>query len=505
MNTWWGLQALEILGRVEERKQEAVAWIQACQTTSGGFTYQPDDKIGAVEDVAYTRAALRALKLLGAMPTNRESCTEYLASLANSDGGFGNRPGWPSNPMATYEALDAIGTLGARKSATSPRPVRRLAPSLPADLQVFTIQIEAHGEGSPSEAVALAESLRIHLWGAKNASPAWLARTQGIADQRRVPVTFFVANEEYGTWVDVPGQGTYSHTSDIVAPASANIGPSLANQGVVSWPQFRERRLDPLQKGNGRLFWQFGENEELTRIFLDDSIQRGGFAAISTFHFGNPDFANSEAFLNQYRGLIPFIALQDAHGKEPWWFADMTASFRTLFLARTPTWDGWLEALRNNWVVAVRHDAMSDFDTWMHSGSREVVDFIQQHQSAWRWWDNPAIQRPLVSLIALTPADEFEVARPETGVVLRVRCAWENTTQGMPKEPMTELVELFVDSTQVTPTLVTRKRPNGTGLVDHYHEFHLHKSRPGMHTAKAVVRRIGTNEETSQTIEFIVV
>ncbi len=49
--------------------------------------------------------------------------------------------------------------------------------------------------------------------------------------------------------VDVPGMGTYSHTSDIIAPASAEVGSTLANQGVVSWPQFRERRLAPLQKG----------------------------------------------------------------------------------------------------------------------------------------------------------------------------------------------------------------------------------------------------------------
>jgi hypothetical protein len=70
----------------------------------------------------------------------------------------------------------------------------------------------------------------------------------------------------------VPGLGTYSHTSDIIAPAAGRIGASLANQGVFSWPQFRQRRLDPLQKGEGRLLWQFGENEELTRIFLDESL-----------------------------------------------------------------------------------------------------------------------------------------------------------------------------------------------------------------------------------------
>ncbi len=49
-------------------------------------------------------------------------------------------------------------------------------------------------------------------------------------------------------------------------------------------------------------------------MLLDDSIARSGFAAISTYHFGNPDFTNSDPMLMRYRGQLPFVALQDAHG-----------------------------------------------------------------------------------------------------------------------------------------------------------------------------------------------
>src|SRR6185503_12812508 len=107
--------------------------------------------------------------------------------------------------------------------------------SLPVGLKVFTIQIEAHGKGSPAEAVDLARALRIHLWGAKNAKPEWLARAQTIADTEKVPVKFFASDEEYGTWVNIPGLGTYSHTCDIIAPADSNFGASLSNKGIVSW------------------------------------------------------------------------------------------------------------------------------------------------------------------------------------------------------------------------------------------------------------------------------
>jgi hypothetical protein len=303
--------------------------------------------------------------------------------------------------------------------------------------------------------------------------------------------------------VNVPGLGTYSHTSDIVAPAGSDFGAPLANKGVVSWPEFRKRRLAALEKGKGRLIWQFGENEELVRMFLDDSVERGGYAAISTFHFGNPDFTNSEPFLHRWRGQIPCVALQDSHGPEPWWFADMTTGFRTVFLASEPTWQGWLNALKNNWVVAIRHDQWSGFKTWMHSGSREVLDFVRARENEWRWWDNDNIQRPLVSIVAVKPSDSFEVARPEIGVTVRVRCAWTNTPQGLLREPIAELLKLSVDGKEVSPALVSKKRPNGL-FDEHYHHVRFEELAPGEHTVRAAVREIATKRESTRGIEFVV-
>ena len=504
MNTLWGLQALHELGRSQEKREQLIEWLRKCQLPAGGFTWQPSPDFARDACVDYTSAAVRALKLLGAGPTDRDGCIAYLHSLTNDDGGFGDRPGWNSNPMATYRALDALDALEALSTRLidRKRTITAIQP-LPEDLKVFTIQLEAHGRGSPSEAVDLARGLRIHLWGAKNAKPEWIARAQAIADEQRVPVTFFVSNEEYGTWVNVAGLGTYSHTSDIIAPPGVDIGASLADQGVVTWPDFRSRRLTPLVNAGGRLIWQFGENEELVRLFLDDSIDRGGYAAISTFHFGNPDFTNSEPFLHRWRGQIPYVALHDAHGEEPWWFADQTTGFRTVFLANEPTWKGWLNALKQNWVASIRHDAFSGNVTWIHSGSRPILDFVRARELEWRWWNNPHIQRPLISIVLIKPNDNFEIARPETGVTLRVRCAWENTPQGLPKKPIVELHSLALDDSIQSPKLVTRKRPNGAGFADYYHELHLPTVTPGIHKVTARVRTVDSGEETVRSIEFV--
>ncbi len=510
MNTLWGLQAQRTLQLPDENPAGTAAWLRAAQLPGGGFTFQPEPPFGGVDDVAYTRAAVRALRLVGAEPADRPSCIAWLLSLANADGGFGDRPGWQSNPMATYLALDALEALGALAAIETLTPARRRPPaarvSPPPGLKVFSIQIQAHGTGSPADAVELADALHIDLWGAKLARPEWLAAARACAAERKVPVRFFAADEEHGCWMDVPGLGTYSHMSDVFAPAGSDFGAPVgldrATAKAVSWEEFRRRRLAPLERARGRLLWQAGSNEELVRIFLDDSLERGGYAAISTFHFGNPDLMNTEPFLQRWRGRIPYVALQDAHGTEPWWFADFTTGFRTLFLATEPTWDGWLRALEHNWTVAVRHDSVTKGQTWMHGGSDEVLAFVREREAQWRWWDNPQCERPLVSIVAVRPEDECESDRPAAGVAIRVRCAWQASYLGALQKPLAELVRLSVDGREVTPTLVERKHTN-TQAGEHAHVYALTgAAAEGEHTVTAVVREISTGREIARTLLF---
>jgi len=536
LNTWWGLQALAALESdrqpVDWQKSTTAAWLRKCQLESGAFGYQPAAGPGDWDDLAYTWAGVRSLALLGF----RVDAVEYVHSLWNEDGGFGDRPKWLSNPLATYYALDtlaALGSLATREPKAA--ATTRTRPRLPEDLKVFSIQIEAHGQGSPEEAVDLADSLKIHLWGAKNSKTGWIERAQHLANQQGADVRFFVASEEHVTWIGVAGMGIYSHMSDVVGPAAASLGSSLAGDRTTLWSDFRHQRLgDPsalwataiqqnstatrppnifpivtagrdagtLVRSGGRLIWQFGENEPLVRMLLDDSIMRGGYSAISTYHFGNPDFTNTSPFLMRYRGQIPFVALQDAHGTEPWWFADMTAGFRTLFLATKPTWENWLTALKNNWVVAVRHDVVSSGETWMH-GMPEVIEVVKDQWREWQWWDNPGIERPLVSIVALKPTSEFETGKPESGFAVRVRCAFTNTTQGLPKTRLSELMKLMVAGKQVEPEHVTKRRPNGA-IEDDYYLYASPEAQPGRYTATATVRNVATEKETKRSIAFVV-
>jgi hypothetical protein len=130
---------------------------------------------------------------------------------------------------------------------------------------------------------------------------------------------------------------------------------------------------------------------------------------------------------------------------------------------------------------------------------------VKAREREWRWWDNPAVARPMVSLVAVRADDLLEPIRPESGAMLRVRCAWENTPQGLLKTPLSELAKLSVDGRDVTSTLrlVAKKRPNG--LYDEYHHaLPLDGFAPGRHGATATVRVLATKTETSRMMEFVV-
>ncbi|MEP7363004.1 MAG: prenyltransferase/squalene oxidase repeat-containing protein, partial [Acidobacteriota bacterium] len=151
MNTRWGLLAAEHLGMELPPAPGLAEWVRACQTDSGGFTWMPQPKLGAVDDLAYTWCALQVLEQLGAKPKDAGKCAAWIESLQTSEGGFQDRPDGEPNPLATFYALSCMQLLKhVPAGGVTPAPrARRIA--MPDGLSVFAIQLEAPGSGSPRE------------------------------------------------------------------------------------------------------------------------------------------------------------------------------------------------------------------------------------------------------------------------------------------------------------------------------------------------------------------
>ncbi len=501
--TWWGLRALKAMNRHIAHVDEAIAWLTQCQMSNGGFMSAVKPPVGGIEQVTYTWAAVRALALLGGAMQWPGRAFDFIFRCWSAEGGFGERPSCPSNPLTTFYAVDALAAMGKINAEPDrPKPAVAMGRRIDPALKVFTIQIEAPGKGSPTDAVELARSLGIHLWGAKNASPAWLKAAQDVAERRKVPVTFFPANEEYGTWITASGMGTYSHGSDTIAPAGADIGPSLAGKGPLTFRQFQNRRWAPLNAAGGRLVWQYNESEPFTMAMMDASALQGGYTAIATHHFGNPDFIANQPFLYRYRHSMPMISLQDAHADESWWWADQLTGFRTLFLAHEPTWEGWLEAMKLNHVAAVRRDPLTEGRVRMYGGVTGLREFLQQREEQWRWWDNsPRIERPMLSSAVLGPADVFEWSKPQSGLAVRIRLAATNTLKGIPNAPLAKLIAVKLDGRPIEVKEAQKKSPNGA-LLDRCMIADLGDLTAGRHVLEANAQCLADGRAHAQKIEF---
>jgi hypothetical protein len=109
----------------------------------------------------------------------------------------------------------------------------------------------------------------------------------------------------------------------------------------------------------------------------------------------------------------------------------------------------------------------------------------------------------MVSIVAVTSNDALEPQRPGSGSMLRIRCAWENTPQGILRSPLSEFVRLKVDGQEVTPKLFSTPRPNGLH-GEHHYRWPITNLPPGKHTATATVRVLATKAEVSRSVEFAV-
>jgi prenyltransferase beta subunit len=502
INTYWGVFAMNILSTKDSLRRETLKWIQDCQRGNGGFTHQPDPSIGANDDVAYTWAAVKTLRLLNGQPRNRQACIEYLLSLQNFDGGFGNQPGFPSTPMATFYAIESLRILGALRELEKSKKIIAVSTQSELDLseyKIYTVQFQAHGTGSPSEAVMLANNLGIHLWGAKNASKDWIETAQKIADDRKIPVKFFHSNEDYGRYIQIDGMGSFSHLLDPIFPASSLFSP---NQDLYNWDQLKNDYLKPLLNDKGALIFQVSNNEPLTRILLDESARSGAFAGISTFHFGQ-NFLFFLPHLYEYRYRIPFVSLQDAHGPEVWWWINELIGYRTLFLAKEPTYEELMKALRNNLVVAVRHDAVTGFKTRVLGGAPGVQQHILTNKQQWQWWsdDGNELIHPKAVVTIIKPGDKHESTRPDQGVYIRVRCWWNSNRQVL-REPLVKLERLLVNGIEVEPEYVQITNNRGQ-IMDSFFIYHIPQPLNTEYEIKAVIRELENGNMKTITEKFV--
>lgn len=500
LNTLWALRAMDALNAPKDKTAETIAWLQNCQLKNGGFTHQPNATIGADDDVIYTWAGIKALQMLGAKPKNVQAAISYLISLHSADGGFGDRPGIHSTPLATYYAIDALKMLdgfAALAKAPAPKPIAEPKPDF-KEYKVYSVQFQAQGGGSPREAVMLAEKLHIQLWGAKYPVKGWIEEAQRIAKQRKVPVTFFIADEPHDNDVTIDGMGSFNHVLDYIAPSKDPI--HYADN--APYAELKNTTLKQLKEVNGGMLLQVANNEPLARILLDESLNSGlGYLGISTVHFGQ-NFAFWLPYIMEYRYRYPLVTLQDAHGIEAWWWANELTNHRTLFIAKEPTYEAMVTALKNNWTVGIRHDTLSSFKTRMFGGTEAARKFVAANEAGWKWWNAPDQSvRPQVAITVIGKDDALEAGKPESGLNIRVRTRWMSNRETL-KAPAVTLQQLKVDgkAVAVKDTVIKTKRNT---IADAYSIYNWGNPAKGTHKIEALIQDVLSKATQTYTETYV--
>ena len=137
----------------------------------------------------------------------------------------------------------------------------------------------------------------------------------------------------------------------------------------------------------------------------------------------------------------------------------------------------------------------------MFGGTTAAREFISSREENWQWWDSENKPlRPWGAITVIRPEDKFEVGRPDTGLVIRVRCWWKSVRQSL-RTPEVELTKLQVDGQTVEAILVNRKARNGD-IADSYYHYPIRYPQKGNYVIKATFRNIADGSLRTESKTF---
>lgn len=396
------VMTLTMLGIPIPDTEKIIRWIRSCQTKEGGFRWSPDNPSQSnMADVWYTCIALETLKALGEQPENSGTCIEWLNSLQNSDGGFGDRPGWKSRLYSTYHALQALEILtgDARKGITEKNLPRDKTEEIPeGKYSIF----QAHHK-SPAGKEGMVDTvagMKLNLIAVKVTEKEILAgdgmsetvhRARNYAEKKNYSLEIIDCPENYAhrlIWFN--GQRG-DHVSNMILPPHLSdeirkkyLG--LYQEGLkgLPWNDFREKVIKPALEIKTLFYPELDYTMLNAYMVYDEGLQGGtGYNAVPAAHFGNIDWVRHFPYKERWIGILPMIADGDAHGNIVKWRPNLD-SYRNVFIAKSCRYDDYLEASFNGRSVCVIR--MPETGEIRYYGAEYAVEYLKRHLDEWKWW-----------------------------------------------------------------------------------------------------------------------
>jgi prenyltransferase beta subunit len=390
-HTFCALASLKLLRGSPLRTAACTRFVQACRLPSGGHGWNPAaDLPGNVADVYYTWAALRSLKLLGEVPKKPEQTLAWLNTLQNADGGFGDQPGWRSRLYSTYYAVDALAQLGtdARSGITSKQVRRpRLEPIADGEFRIYQALFKV-----PVVAESDLEGLHqrgFNLLGLKSDKFDDATRLPPTLGERKLPLDIILCPEAYPHRLLGLGGVELNHVGNFTldprwtaAEQAAWRTADEAGQKNLPWSEYRRTVLEPLRRNRVLSYPEQDFEQEHAYIAYGD----GGYNAVLVgFNWAPRDFVRVFPWRERYVGRLTPIADADSHGDLAKWSPQLDHT-RMLYLAKEPSYAGFLEAAAAGRVVGVVAEPEGVASGATYYGRPAAVEYAKRRVAEWRWW-----------------------------------------------------------------------------------------------------------------------
>jgi hypothetical protein len=441
-HTFHAVATLRLLGSDVPNPDECVRFVKSCQVGVptndgpelgvGGFLWNPDASLpGNYPDVYYTWAGLQVLHLLEARPDRLRECVDWVNSLQNHDGGFGDRSGWRSRLYSTYYAVHSLAlltTMGDTCQGARSKPDADQAPGVEDDAgtldslmgtslawavergimtkRVPSPKIDPIPEGvfeiyqglhkipviEPDDLNGLRRR-GFHLLALKSDD---LQRAEPLLEairKKRLPMDVILCPEAYPHRLRRFGGPLLHHVGNFTLNPSWDAGQRQkwttadeSGRKGLDWDDYQRQVLNPLQQLGSLCYPEQDFEMEYAYSAYDDGVYgRNGYNAVQAgFNWSPRDFVRVFPWRERYVDKLPAVADADAHGDLQKWSPQLDHT-RHVYIARGPGYDQFLEASRNGRVVCVIAEPEGVASGFTYYGHAAAVHYVKKHIDEWKW------------------------------------------------------------------------------------------------------------------------
>ncbi|WP_373511495.1 prenyltransferase/squalene oxidase repeat-containing protein [Persicitalea sp.] len=309
MATCEAVMTLTALGIPVPNKTNVIAWLHACQTSAGGFRWHPSALAHSNQpDVWYTWAAIRALEALGSKPVNPATCLDWLNTLQNPDGGFGDRPGWASRLYSTYYVLHSAQILaGSVRRGITHKQLKEGTPAVIPEGKYRIFQAEHKSPPGDSHMVDTAAAMGFNLLAVKitekqidtvEGVSQMVKEARAYAKRKGYPLEIVDFPENYSHRLQWPSGQPADHVSNMLIPPGLSdrelseykAAYAMGKKGLP-WKDFKEQVIKPMLNLNTLFYPELDYSMTNAYQVYDDGLDgQAGYNAIPGAHFGNSDW-----------------------------------------------------------------------------------------------------------------------------------------------------------------------------------------------------------------------